>query len=242
MGEWTAQVTSDWIRDEIQKRNFLRFANAAFRVEHQDPEELKIQFVTPFNLAIPVNIVLSDGSAPAPGVSLSVSLAAEPTMQIARVEPGGVLQFGNVLPGTQRIQADVETGNYYVDSMLLGSTDITGQTVELTPVSPPLKIVLKPAGTVRGTVEDADTATIVLFPPNFTGVGYSVQASGKAFELTGIPPGAYNAIALDKFEPLAMTDTSRLRGLMPRAASLRVEAGSTTSVQLKITHVPDKPP
>jgi hypothetical protein len=239
MGEWTVQVTSDWIRDEIQNRNILRFGSAAFRMEHQDPEELKIQFVTPFNLSLPVTIVLSDGSAPTPGVSVSVALTADPTTQIARVEPGGVLRFGNVLPGTQRLQADVEAGNYYVDSILLGSTDITGQSVELTPASPPLKIVLKPAGTVRGTIEEGDTATVVLFPPNFTGVGYSVQGSGKAFELPGIPPGEYNVIALDKFAPAAMTDPSRLRGLMPRATSVRVEPGSTASVQLKLTHVPD---
>jgi hypothetical protein len=170
---------------------------------------------------------------------VSVALTADPTTQIARVEPGGVLRFGNVLPGTQRLQADVETGNYYVDSLLLGSTDITGRSVELTPASPPLKIVLKPAGTVRGTIEDGETATVVLFPPSFTGTAYSVQAAGKAFELTGVPPGEYNAIALDRFEPRAMTDPSRLRGLMTRATTVRVEPGSTASVELKIAHVPD---
>ncbi len=158
----------------------------------------------------------------------------------APIGPDGVLRFGEMmLPGTSRIQADVETGNYYVDSILQGSADITGQSVELTPASPPLKIVLKPAGTVRGTIDDADTATIVLFPPNLTGVGYSVQASGKTFELTGIPPGGYNAIALDKFDPPTIADPSRLRALMPNAATVRVEPGSTSSVQLKINHVPD---
>jgi len=242
MGEWTARATSDWIRDEIQQRNFLRLGSATFRVEHQDPDDLKIQFLTPVSLSLPVSVVVSDGSTPAPGVSVSVTVMSDTGSGMIRapIEPDGVLRFGEMmLPGTSRIQADVEAGNYYVDSISLASTDITKQSVELTPASPPLKIVLKPAGTVRGTIEDADTATIVLYPPNFTGIGYSIQASGKAFELTGIPPGEYNAIALDKFDPPTMTDPLRLNGLLSRATSVRVEPGSTISVQLKVTHVPD---
>jgi hypothetical protein len=242
MGEWTVQVTSDWIRDEIQQRNFLRLGSATFRVEHQDPDDLTIQFVPPVQLSVPVTVVLSDGSLPAPGVSVSVTVMSDTAsgMMRAPIDPDGVLRFGEMmLPGTCRIQADVEAGNYYVDSISLGSTDVTGQSVELTPASPPLKIVLKPAGTVRGTLEEGDTATVVLFPPNFTGIGYSIQGAGKAFELTGIPPGEYNAIALDRFEPAAMTDPSRLRGLMPKATSVRVEPGSTTSIQLNVSHVPD---
>jgi hypothetical protein len=242
MGEWTAQATSDWIRDEVQNRNFLRFGGAAFRVEHQDPEELKIQFVTPVSLSLPVSVVMSDGSLPAPGVSVSVTVMSDTAsaMMRAPIGPDGVLRFGEMmLPGTSRIQADVEAGNYYVDSLLMGSTDITGQSVELTPASPPLKIVLKPGGTVRGTLEEGDTATVVLYPPNFTGTGYSIQGAGKAFELTGIPPGEYAVIALDKFDPPTITDPLRLSGLMSRASSVRVEAGSTASVQLKMNHVPE---
>ena len=242
MGEWTAQVTSDWIRDEIQHRNFLRLGNAAFRVEHQDPDELRIQFVTPFNLSVPVAVVLSDGSLPAPGVSVSVTVMSDTAsaMMRAPIDPDGLLRFGEMmLPGTSRIQADVEAGNYYVDSILLGSTDITRQSVELTPASPPLKIVLKPGGTVRGTLEEGDTATVILFPPNFTGTGYSIQGTGKTFEITGISPGEYNAIALDRFDPPTMTNASRMRSLGTNATSVRVEPGSTASVQLKLTHVPE---
>jgi hypothetical protein len=242
MGEWTAEAHSDWIRDEIQHRNFLRFGSAAFRVEHQDPDELRIQFVTPASLSVPVSVVLSDGSLPAPGVSVSVTVMSDTAsgMMKAPIDPDGVLRFGEmVLPGTSRIQADVEAGNYYVDSLLLGSTDITGQSVELTPASPPLKIILKPAGTVRGTLEEGDTATVVLFPPNFTGTGYSVQGASKAFELTGVPPGEYSAIALDRFDPSIIMDASRLRGLLPQTTSVKAEPGSVSSLQLRVNHLPD---
>jgi hypothetical protein len=241
-GEWTVQVTSDWIRDEILQRNILRFGSAQIRVEHEDPDELKISFETPFNLSVPATVVLSDGSAPAPGVSVSVILFSETasTMAMAETATSGVLQFNGLLPGAHQIRADVRAGNYYVDSIWLGSTNVMGQSVELSPVSLPIKIVLKPAGTVRGTIEDADAGAVVLFPQSFAGTGYSVQnAIGRAFEITGIVPGEYYAIALDRFDIAVIADVLRLRGLMPRAASVRVEQGSAASLQLKVNHVPE---
>jgi hypothetical protein len=241
MGEWTAQATSDWIRDEVQKRNFLRFGSATFRVEHQDPDFLTIQFVTPFSLSVPASVVVSDGSTPAPGVSVFVTLMSDTASTMIRtpIGPEGILRFGEVLPGTQRIQADVEAGNYYVGSVLLGSTDITGQSVELTPASPPLKIVLKPGGTVRGTLEQGDAATVILFPQDFIGTGYSVQGTGNSFELQGIPAGRYNAVAMDRFDPSILRDATRLRGLLVRATSVQAQPGAVSSLQLRVNHLPD---
>lgn len=42
-------------------------------------------------------------------------------------------------------------GNYYTGSIWLGSTNITGQSVDPTPVPLPLRVVLKPAGTTVGS-------------------------------------------------------------------------------------------
>ncbi len=241
-GDWTIRVRSDWIRDEGQQRNIIRVGSASFKVEHEDPDELKIPYATPSNLSLPAVVVLSDGSPPAPGVSVAVSLFSETASTVARAEigPAGTLQFGEVLPGTQQIHADILAGNYYVDSILLGTTDVTVQSAELSSASPPIKIVLKPAGTVRGTVEDVDTSTVVLFPQSFAGAGYLAQSgAARTFELTGIAPGEYYAIALDRFDPPALLDALRLRGLTPKATSVRVESGSTVSLQLKLNHLPD---
>lgn len=240
-GEWMIQAHSDWIRDEIQHRNILRLGSAAFRVERQDPDQLRIQFATPFSLSLPTVIVLEDGSLPAPGVSVVVSLFSEtgPGGQTVKMEAGGVLRLNEVIPGTHQIRADVVAGNYYTNSVWLGSTDVTEQSVELTPIPLPLKIVLKPGGTVLGTIEDADAGTIVLFPQSFAGGGYSVQSVGRSFEITGVRPGEYYAVAMDRFDPAAIADAVRLRSLMPRAASVRVDPGSTASVQLKVNRTPE---
>jgi hypothetical protein len=242
VGEWMIQARSDWIRDEIQHRNILRSGSAVFRVERDDPEELKIQFATPFNLSLPTSIVLSDGSPPAPGVSVSVSLFSEtgPGARIVKVDSGRVLQLNDVIPGTYEIRADVAAGNYYTESIFLGTTNVMGQRVELTSIPMPLKIVLKPAGTLRGIIEDADAGTILLFPESFSGAGYSVQSgSGRTFEIDGVAPGAYYAIALDRLDLPAIADAVRLRGLMSKATSVRVDAGSAASVQLRLNHIPD---
>ncbi len=143
-------------------------------------------------------------------------------------------------PGAHEIRADVLLGNYYADSIMLGSTDVTSQRVELTPASPPVKIVLKLAGTIRGAVEDTDAGTIVLFPQSFTGIAYSASSgAGGAFALDGIPPGDYYAIALDHFDPRTMAEAVRLHSLVPSATSVRVEQGSASSVRLKVNRVLD---
>ena len=115
-----------------------------------------------------------------------------------------------------------------------------GQNVELTRAAPPLKIVLKPAGTVVVTSEDADTSTIVLFPQSFAGSGYSAQSGvGRTFEITGVRPGEYYAVAMDRLDVAVIADPVRLRALIPRSISVRVESGASVSVQLKVNHLPE---
>ena len=112
-----------------------------------------------------------------------------------------------------------------------------------------MRVVLKKGGTIRWNLEQSDSWALVLVPQSLTGLGYFVQAipsggfltfpAARPSELTGIPPGEYYLIALDQFNPRTMVDAPRLRELVPRAASVRVEAGSVSFVQLKIIHAPD---
>jgi hypothetical protein len=237
-GEWTVRAESDPGPDEIRHRDISNAGSATFSLGRGDPDELKIQLLAPFSSS--GIVALSDGSPPGPGVLVDVRLYSETGRSDGGIaEAGGVFRL-DVFPGAHQIRADVLIGNYYVDSILLGSSEVTGQTVELTPASPPLKIVLKPAGTIRGTIEDADSGTVVFFPQDFTGVGYSVQSgAGKTFELAGIPPGDYYAIAVDHFDTRTMAEAVRLRGLTPMATSVRMEQGSSVSLQLKVHRLAD---
>jgi hypothetical protein len=238
-GEWTVRGEGDPVRDEVRDADVSSVGSAQFSLGHGDPDDLKIQLATPFHLSGVA--VLSDGSPPARDVMLTVSFYSE----TGRSGSGGVVGAGGVLrldviPGAHEIHADVIVGNCYVDSILLGTTDVTTQRVELTPASPSVKIILKPAGTLRGTIEDGGAGTVVVFPQSFTGIGYSAQnGADKTFELVGIPPGDYYAIALDQFDPRTMAEAVRLRSLMPRATSVPIEQDSASSVQLKVNHVAD---
>lgn len=238
-GEWTIRTEGEPVWDEIRHQSISSVGSDAFSLGHGDPDDLKIQLATPFRLSGVA--VLSDGTPSPPGVMLGVSLFSETGRAGSGgiVEPGGVLRT-DVTPGAHEIRADVMLGNYYADSIMLGPTDVTSQRVELTPASPPLKIILKPAGTIRGTIEDAEIGTVVLFPQSVTGIAYSASSgAGRAFALDGIPPGDYYAIALDHFDPRTMADAVRLRSLMPMATSVKVQQGSVANVPLRVNRVPD---
>jgi protocatechuate 3,4-dioxygenase beta subunit len=238
-GEWTVRAESDPGPDEIRHRDISNAGSATFSLGRGDPDDLKIQLLAPFSSS--GIVALSDGSPAPPGTFVFVSLYSESYSNGGvNTDAGGALRFDNVIPAAYQIRAEVVGGNYYADSIFFGSTNVTGQTVELTPASPPLKIVLKPAGTIRGTIEDADAATVVLFPQSFAGVAYSASSgSGRTFALDGIPPGDYYAIAVDHFDTRTMAEAVRLRGLMPMATSVRMEQGSSVSLQLKVHRLAD---
>lgn len=237
-GEWTVLAEGEPVEVESQRERVSSTGTGALSLGHGDPEDLKIQLVVSFRLS--GIAVLSDGSPPGRDLILGVSLYSETGLAgTGGMIAGGTLRL-DVIPGANQIKVDVMFGNYYADSILLGSMDITRQRVTLTPESPPVKIILKQAGTIQGTIEDTDAGTVVLFPQSFTGTGYYAQSGARrSFELAGVPPGDYYAISLDQFDPRTMTIAVRLRSLMPMATSVRAEQGSTASVQLKVHHVPE---
>jgi hypothetical protein len=238
-GEWTLLAEGEPLGDESQRPRLPSYGTAAFSLGHGDPDDLKIQLAASFRLSGVA--VMSDGSPPGRDLVLGVSLYSETGRAGSggMSEQGGALQL-EVVPGANQILADVMMGNYYADSILLGSTDLTTQRVELTPASPPVKIILKVAGSVRGIVEDGTGGTVVLFPQSVTGTGYYAQsAADKTFEVAGIPPGDYYAIGLDHFDPRTMADAIRLRSLMPMATSVKIEQGSGASLKLKVHQVAD---
>jgi hypothetical protein len=131
---------------------------------------------------------------------------------------------------------------YYVASILLGDSNVTGQVVDLSASSAPIRIVMRTAGTIRGTVEKGENAVVVLWPQRLVGgdIGMSaVCRSGGSFEIRGLAPGDYYAVALDRFDPREMADTLHLSAFAARAVPVRVEEGSTLTLPLSLTVVTD---
>jgi len=101
----------------------------------------------------------------------------------------------------------------------------------------------KATGTVTGTdglpmpgayvvlVKDADGKRT-------TGSGPVVSASGTTdqngrFEIRGMPPGKYKALAFQKYNDEASSDPDFLQPLVAKADSFEVEGGATATLQLK---------
>ena len=145
-----------------------------------------------------------------------------------------------VIPGRYRILPFFgPTPGFYAASILLGDREVMGQIVDLDSGSLPLRIVYKPnPGTVRGTVESGEGATVLLLSQldAFVARGSKCGPGGK-FELSGVAPGNYTAVAFDHIG-LVPADPSILRGIISSGVSVRVEEGLTVSIELRVTAWP----
>ena len=236
-GDWILRSQYVTGRDEARHRDIVSDGTEAVSVSQRDVEGVRLEVAAPF--ALSGSVELSDGSQLPPGTEVAVMLWSDGGLfgDIAPVSREGKISLERVAQGRYQIRAEVLGGNYYVASVTLGAGDVAGQTVGLTAVSPPIRVLLKPAGTIRGSLEEADSGIVVVVPTNLTGTGYAIR-SGKTFEVAGIPPGEYYAIALQRFDSGTMAGAAQLRMLVTRATSVRVEPGSLASVQLKAIPAP----
>ena len=152
------------------------------------------------------------------------------------VESGRLL-FENMLPG--RYQAIVKPG--LSAQIFLGDYEVTGETFPVTAGGPRLRVVLKTwSGTVRGTVEKGDGATVVLMPQRVDGVAIGqtiVCGAGGSFELSEVSPGDYYIAAFDHLDRLS--PSAEMLSLVPsRGKSVTVEERSTANVMLSVIAAP----
>jgi protocatechuate 3,4-dioxygenase beta subunit len=230
--EFPSVRAGDWVfRAESDNMPPL-YGAESIRLGKNDIDDLRIELRSPFNLA--TSIELSDGSSPASNVPVAIELISEEGIRASAAPKAGRI----VTPGRYRIRASILfPTNYYVASILLGNADITGQAVELSPASPPLRVIIKPGASIRGTVENGESAVVVVWPKRFGAGDTGLSAAcgkGGSFEIGGLAPGEYYAIALARFDAKEMADTAHLIAVSTRATSVRVEESSSELLQLTI--------
>src|SRR5258706_274098 len=150
------------------------------------------------------------------------------------------MEFGGqlyVLPG--QYKAVVKPG--FSAQIFLDANEVTGQTFPLAANGPRLRVVLRTrSGTVRGTVEKRDGATVVLVPQRVEGVALGqtvVCGPGGSFELSEVSPGYYYIAGFDRMD--SRSPSMMLLGLVPlRGTSVKVEEGSAANVMLSLISVP----
>jgi hypothetical protein len=148
----------------------------------------------------------------------------------------GTLRIEDVSPGYYRITAIPRSGGYYVASVMVGDVDAMRQPALLSDSSPPLRIVLKAGGRLSGNVEKGQDSKLLLVPQTVL-PGDIVRVfpcgAGGNFELAGIPPGDYYAIAVTHLDTPSRAVVEGVRTIMRDATPVRLEEGVVTSVQLK---------
>lgn len=80
----------------------------------------------------------------------------------------------------------------------------------------------------------ADDATQWAFPSRFLAIGRPNPAQAGAFRVSGLPPGAYQAVALPSVNGTEYQDPEFLQALRPFATRVVVNEGDTKTVGLKI--------
>lgn len=241
-GDWILRAESDTVHDEARQRDVNLYGAEAITLGRGDIDDMKIQLGRAFDL--PVSFELSDGSPAPENLSLQVALIPQ---EGARPEVGSRPQSGaragpprieNVQPGQYLIQGRMLFDYpYYAARIFLGDADVTGQAVELSPASPPIRVILKTAATLRGVAKDCVEGAVIVWPqstaPGDFGKAIPCGAGGN-FETRGLAPGDYYALAVDRYDPREMTTAAYLRGMVSKATSVRIEEGASASLELSL--------
>ncbi|MBV9401659.1 MAG: carboxypeptidase regulatory-like domain-containing protein [Bryobacterales bacterium] len=229
--EFPAVRPGDWALVAESGQN--RYGLTDISVGRRDVDDLRVELASMLNL----NATADWGEVPKENRRVAAMIVGEDALHKIYFASGeaGTLVFQEMRAGRYRIFAG-STGAAYVSSVMLGSMDVTGQVVDLSMVSPPLQIVLKPnAGFIRGTVREANGATVMIVPQTFDASGGAEMirlakcAADGAFEIGGLPPGSYYAVAT-----MAAPESVPLESVVSSATSVRVEEGSTATLELRL--------
>ena len=233
-GDWRINVVSDPLLDPQTGPR----AAVDVRVGRGDVNDLEIRVATPFKLT--GTIEWKDGNQrvsdiPVFGVVTLINPDGNEFVSNGTVESGR-LSFDNVLPGRYKVL--VRPG--MSAQTFLGDNEVTGP-FAVTPEGPRLHVVLKTwSGSVRGTVERGEGATVLLIPQRVDGVAHGhtiVCGAGGSFELNNVSPGDYYIAAFDQVGGLFISDA--ILGLASsRGTRVKVEERLSANVRLSVITAP----
>jgi hypothetical protein len=230
--EFSSVREGDWIL-RAEAENIDR--GVAFVGVRKDIDDVRIHLEGPVEIL--GTVVRSDGStAPMNGINVMLTPMDGVRGATGNTDKVGALRIEDVSPGHYRITAIPRSGGYYVASVMVGDVDAMRQPALLSDSSPPLRIVLKAGGRLSGNVEKGEDSKLLLVPQTVS-PGDIVQVypcgAGGNFELTGIAPGDYYAIAVAHFDPPFKAGFEGVRTIMRDATPVRIDEGALTSVHLK---------
>jgi len=209
---------------------------------NHDDVDVRVHLTAPFAIQV---LVEPRGLGESPTVELYPTDAPPNGAAFSKATPSGKLEIPGVYAGRYSVEVFTTSPHYYLDSVLLGEQTVLGKEVTLTEGSPPIRVVFKQdtAG-VHGYVEKCGAASILLFPEDEELWNYrfirrgSCDSSGH-FEIGGLRPGKYYALALDHIDPTGLDNLSTLRHLVTIAVEVQASSGSLTYIELETVAWPD---
>lgn len=171
------------------------------------------------------------------------------TLASARAAADGTFSLENVPPG--RYFADVLPGasGAYVQSITVGGEEVRGREFEASAASQGLKIFLRAdSATLQGTAGSPNdengkgerpghpSVILIAADPRLRGadpIRPAKVSSKNAFEVSGVRPGDYLALAFEDIDEAQLRDPEFLELLEPLGTRVQLTPGGTQTVTLK---------
>jgi hypothetical protein len=246
--EFAAVEPGDWrlSAEAGVDEDMPRAGVASAPVSESDVEDIRIRLTPSFAVEVTWESPQASTSNPAFAGRAALPLGLTPVEGQPRAIVGDPAKnagkMNRVFPGRYRVGADLIQVGVHVTAVMWGGRDVNGQVVELAPGAAPFQMILSAGfGKVRGTVEKGDGATVFLISRE-SGEIFSYRQTacrtGGAFEIGDVPPGDYYLVAFDRTESGGLPAADLPTAIVPLASNVRVEAGSTASVDLRVNQWP----
>jgi hypothetical protein len=237
-GDW--RLVAKASRDELQLRAFQ-----SVQVSNRDQDHYELRLGLPVSVEGTLTMLAPDGS-PQPVKNTLVTLAPAvggSEFVHGRPDESGKFTASGVYPGVYQVIPVPPGAQYYLASIKLGERESTDGRVEFFTSVLPLSVVYRSdGGTVRGTVEECGSATVVLVPrdPALRRREYIKGTKCRAnggYELRAVRPGEYLALALPASDPaFNFMSTDLNQAQLNAGVSVTVRANEATMADLKVTH------
>lgn len=245
-GEWEVLAEAEPKRDAARNLSISWSEPVRAVVTDHDLDNVRLRFPETFTL----QATLDWGDAPVPKLDPRASMLLlllpvdRPGATLPRVpvKSGETLRYENVAAGRYRIvpMPGFPPG-YYPAAVIVEGQDVLGKPVDLSAATPPVRLVFKPnAGTVRGTVEKGEGATVLFWPQSAGSIDLirAVQAGrGGSFEIGTVAPGDYYLLAVDRQNVDSQPDAV-IGSFVSSATPVHVDEAASPSVALALTHLP----
>ena len=216
---------------------------ASVFVAHHDVEDVDIRLSRPFSVPVITEVEGrppdAEPALPLPAITLFSAEAPSAGMVIGT----GGKAIEKVYPGRDSVPAFPSAQGLYLDSVKYGAMDVTGRPVEIWDGTLPIRLFYKQgAPKVRGTVEGGAYAQVLFIPQGETiGSGGTLRTSadsGGKFQQSALRPGDYYVLAFDANDPDPRGNDAALKALLARAEKTHLDAGTSTTLNLKLTKWP----